>query len=138
MLNRIETDWGYQGRVGGLGSDAPGASLDNVRDCLEVGPTLGAVGGLPRMEGCSGRVYKCMASDKAHEGGGGCVGATCDAEDDGRGLMGGQEREVRLGASVSIVPVSSLEADFWKPIVFGSRWLGGQARVSSRAKSMQR
>ena len=45
---------------------------------------------------------------------------------------------MRLGASVDIVPASSLEVDFWKPIVFGSWWLGGQARVSSRAKSMQR
>jgi hypothetical protein len=56
-----------------------------------VGPTFGALGGLPRMEGCSVRVYKCVASDKAYEGGGGCVGATCDAEDDGGGayLMGG-------------------------------------------------
>ena len=84
-----------------------------------------------------------MASDKAYEGGGGCVGATCDAEDDGGGayLMGGgggRKREVRLGASVGIVPASSLEADFWKPIVLGSRWLGGRAGTSSCASSMQR
>ena len=44
---------------------------------------------------------------------------------------------MRLGASVGIVPASSLKADFWNPIVFGSRWLGGQAGASSHARSMQ-
>ena len=45
---------------------------------------------------------------------------------------------MRLGASVGIVPASSLEAEFWKAIVFYSRWLGGQAEVFSRASSMRR
>ena len=45
---------------------------------------------------------------------------------------------MRLGASVGIVPASSLEADFWKPILLSSRWLGGRAGASSRASSMQR
>ena len=66
-----------------------------MSDCLGVGPTLGAVGRLPRMEACSVTVYKCMASDKAYEGGGGCVGATCDAEDDGGSLPDGGVGSVR-------------------------------------------
>jgi hypothetical protein len=78
------------------------ASLDNVRDCLRVGPTLGEVGGLPRMEACSVTVYECMATDKVYEGGGGCVGATCDTEDDGGGLpnggKGGSEARGALGS----------------------------------------
>ena len=71
-----------------------------MRDCLGVGPTLGAVGRLPRMEACSVTVYKCMASDKAYEGGGGCVGATCDAEDDGGAclMMGVSEARGALGS----------------------------------------
>ena len=70
-----------------------------MRDCLEAGPTFGALGGLPRMEACSVRVYKCMASDKAYEGGG-CVGATCDAKDDGGAclMMGVSEARGALGS----------------------------------------
>ena len=45
---------------------------------------------------------------------------------------------MRLRVSVGIVPASSLEAEFWKPIVIGSRQSGGRAGVSSRASSMQR